>query len=90
MVYINKIQVNNSYRTIEKSIANIPDGSTKRYILILNGGTMYRENVLVSKSKSFVTIRSDDPINPAIIVWNDTAATLGKDSKPLEWMVVAP
>ncbi|NP_001131452.1 Pectinesterase QRT1-like precursor [Zea mays] len=71
------------YRTIGESIANIPDDSTKRYILILSGGTVYREKVLVSKSKPFVTIRSYDPINPAIIVWNDTAATLGKDSKPL-------
>ena len=71
------------YRSIGQSIANIPDGSTKRYILILKGGTVYREKVFLSKSKPFVTIRSDDPINPAVIVWNDTAATPGKDGKPL-------
>lgn len=39
--------------------------------------------MFLSKSKPFVTIRSDDPINPAVIVWNDTAATPGKDGKPL-------
>ncbi|XP_066328898.1 pectinesterase 1-like [Miscanthus floridulus] len=72
-----------SYRSIGQSIANIPDGSTKRYILILKGGTVYREKVFLSKSKPFVTIRSDDPINPAVIIWNDTAATPGKDGKPI-------
>ncbi|RLM61967.1 putative pectinesterase 63 [Panicum miliaceum] len=70
------------YKTISESIANIPDGSTKRYILELKGGTMFREKVFLPKNKPFVTIMSD-PHNPAIIVWNDTATTSGKDGKPL-------
>ncbi|TVU23496.1 hypothetical protein EJB05_25867, partial [Eragrostis curvula] len=72
-----------SYKTIGESVANIPDGSTKRYVLTLMPGVVYREKVLIGKSKPFVTIRSRDPYNPAVIVWNDTAATLGKDGKPL-------
>lgn len=70
------------YKTISESIANIPDGSTKRYILELKGGTVFREKVFLPKNKPFVTIMSD-PHNPAIIVWNDTATTSGKDGKPL-------
>ncbi|GJN05123.1 hypothetical protein PR202_ga22728 [Eleusine coracana subsp. coracana] len=71
------------YNTIGASIANIPDGNTKRYVLTLKAGTVYHEKVFLDKSKPFVTIRSEDPYNPAVIVWSDTAATLGKDGKPL-------
>ncbi|KAK3119349.1 hypothetical protein QOZ80_9BG0718500 [Eleusine coracana subsp. coracana] len=71
------------YKTIGESIANIPDGNTKRYVLTLKAGTVYHEKVFLDKSKPFVTIRSEDPYNPAVIVWNDTAATLGKDGRPL-------
>ncbi|OEL18719.1 putative pectinesterase 63 [Dichanthelium oligosanthes] len=73
---------NGYYKTISESIANIPDDSTKRYVLDLKPGTVFREKVFLKKSKPFVTFKSD-PSNPAIIVWNDTATTLGKDGKPL-------
>lgn len=69
------------YKTIGESIANIPDGSTKRYTLTLKSGKVYREKLFLGKSKPFVTLRSEDPYNPAVIVWNDTAATAGKDGK---------
>ncbi|KAL6851536.1 hypothetical protein ACP4OV_020469 [Aristida adscensionis] len=72
-----------SYKTITEAIANIPDGNTKRYILTLKGGAVFREKVLLQRSKPFVTIRSDDQSNPAVVVWSDTAATPGKDGKPL-------
>ena len=71
------------YLTIGKAIDNIPDGNTERYNIRLLPGTVYREKVFLSKSNPFVTISCDDPYNPAVIVWNDTAATLGKDGKPL-------
>jgi len=70
------------YKTISESIANIPDGSTKRYILQLKGGTVFREKVFLPKNKPFVTLMSD-PNNPATIVWNDTATTPGRDGKLL-------
>ncbi|RCV08999.1 hypothetical protein SETIT_1G371800v2 [Setaria italica] len=72
-----------SYKTISEAIANIPDGSTKRYVLYLKAGAVFREKLFLSRSKPFVTIRSSDPNNPAVIVWNDTATTPGKDGKPL-------
>ncbi|TVU22427.1 hypothetical protein EJB05_32121, partial [Eragrostis curvula] len=69
------------YKTIGEAIANIPDGSTKRYVLTLKPGVVFREKVFLNRSKPFVTIMSGDPRNPATIVWNDTAATPGKDGK---------
>ncbi|TVU28311.1 hypothetical protein EJB05_19824, partial [Eragrostis curvula] len=73
---------NGYYTTISEAIANIPDNNTKRYTLILKAGTVFREKVFLNRSKPFVTLKSD-PTNPATIVWNDTATTLGKDNKPL-------
>ena len=72
------------YRTIGESIANIPDDSTKQYILILSGGTVYREKVLVSKSKPFVTIRSDDPINLPSLCGTTLPPPWGRIASPLE------
>ncbi|VAH94656.1 unnamed protein product [Triticum turgidum subsp. durum] len=43
---------------------------------------MFREKVFIGKGKPFITLKSD-PSNPAIIVWNDTAMTKGKDGKVL-------
>ncbi|KAL6659612.1 hypothetical protein ACP70R_003652 [Stipagrostis hirtigluma subsp. patula] len=71
------------YKTISEAINNIPEGNAKRYVLTVKGGTVFREKILLQKTKPFVTIKSDDPGNPAVIVWNDTATTIGKDGKPL-------
>jgi pectinesterase len=73
-----------NYKTISEAIANIPEGNTKRYVLILQAGAVFREKLFLGRSKPFVTIRSSgDPNNPAVIVWNDTATTPGKDGRPL-------
>uniref|UniRef100_I1R1X4 pectinesterase n=1 Tax=Oryza glaberrima TaxID=4538 RepID=I1R1X4_ORYGL len=72
--------------TIADALAGVPDGGgggePKSYVLSLKPGQVFREKVVVGKGKPFVTLKSD-PANPAVIVWNDTAATLGKDGEPL-------
>ena len=69
--------------SIGEAIAKIPDGNTKRYIISIQPGAVYREKLFLGKNKPFVTLASTSPEAPAIIAWNDTAATLGKDGKPL-------
>uniref|UniRef100_A0A0E0F8B7 pectinesterase n=1 Tax=Oryza meridionalis TaxID=40149 RepID=A0A0E0F8B7_9ORYZ len=72
-------------RTIAAALAGVPDsggGEPKSYVLSLKPGQVFREKVVVGKGKAYVTLKSD-PANPAVIVWNDTAATLGKDGEPL-------
>ncbi|XBI73422.1 hypothetical protein VPH35_067178 [Triticum aestivum] len=49
---------------------------------ISNPGIVFREKVFIGKGKPFITLKSD-PSNPAVIVWNDTAMTKGKDGKVL-------
>lgn len=72
------------YKTIGEAITNIPDGNTKRYVVVLVGGSnVFREKVFIGRSKPFVTLQSNSYLNPAVIAWNDTTATLGKDGKPL-------
>ncbi|AQK49213.1 Pectinesterase 1 [Zea mays] len=56
------------YTTISESIANIPDDNTKCYVLTLKPGVVFREKLLLGRSKPFLTIISEDPMNPAIIV----------------------
>uniref|UniRef100_J3NA10 pectinesterase n=2 Tax=Oryza brachyantha TaxID=4533 RepID=J3NA10_ORYBR len=68
--------------SIADALAAVPNGNTKRYIFSLKPGAVFREKVVVEKGRRFVTFKSD-PANPAVVVWNDTAATLGKDGKPL-------
>ena len=69
------------YKTITAALAAIPDGNTRRVILDLKTG-LYREKVFLNLSKPYVTFKAD-PSNPAIIAWSDTAATVGKDGKPV-------
>ncbi|KAM3292842.1 hypothetical protein ACQJBY_036469 [Aegilops geniculata] len=69
------------YKTITAAIDAIPEGNTGRVILDLKPGE-YREKIFLNLSKPYVTFKSD-PKNPAIIAWSDTAATLGKDGKPV-------
>uniref|UniRef100_A0ACD6ARZ7 Uncharacterized protein n=1 Tax=Avena sativa TaxID=4498 RepID=A0ACD6ARZ7_AVESA len=69
------------YKTINAALAAIPEGNTGRVILDLKPGE-YREKVFLNLSKPFVTFKSD-PMNPAKIVYSDTAATVGKDGKPV-------
>ncbi|CAN6382086.1 unnamed protein product [Urochloa humidicola] len=71
------------YATIAAAIAAIPDGNTRRVILNLRPGAVFREKLFLNLSKPFITLASD-PMNPATVVWNDTAATPGKDGgKPV-------
>uniref|UniRef100_A0A0E0MHV9 pectinesterase n=1 Tax=Oryza punctata TaxID=4537 RepID=A0A0E0MHV9_ORYPU len=71
------------HRTIADALAVVPDvNNTKRYVFSLKPGHVFREKVVVGKSKRYVTFKSD-PANPAVVVWNDTAATPGKDGEPL-------
>ncbi|KAM0923528.1 hypothetical protein ACQ4PT_005470 [Festuca glaucescens] len=69
------------YKTINAALEAIPEGNTRRVILDLKPGE-YREKVFLNLSKPYVTFKSD-PLNPAIIAWSDTAATVGKDGKPV-------
>ncbi|WVZ49451.1 hypothetical protein U9M48_000813 [Paspalum notatum var. saurae] len=71
------------YTNITAAVAAIPEGNTKRVILDLKPG-VYREKLFLNLSKPYITFRSTDPVNnPAVIVWNDTAATNGADGKPV-------
>ncbi|KAL6592145.1 hypothetical protein ACP70R_049597 [Stipagrostis hirtigluma subsp. patula] len=70
------------YTNITAALDDIPDGNDKRVILELKPGE-YREKLFLNSTKPFVTFKSD-PKDPAIIAWNDTAATPGKkDGKPV-------
>jgi len=61
---------------IGEAIAKIPDGNTKRYDISIQAGTVVREKVFLGRSKPlFVTFASSHPKVPAVIAWNDTAAT---------------
>ncbi|CAO2145133.1 unnamed protein product [Urochloa humidicola] len=70
------------YTNITDAIAAIPESNTKRVILNLKPGTVFREKLFINISKPFISFISD-PTNPATISWNDTAATPGKDGKPV-------
>uniref|UniRef100_A0A0E0J562 pectinesterase n=1 Tax=Oryza nivara TaxID=4536 RepID=A0A0E0J562_ORYNI len=71
------------YRTIADALAAVPDANnTRRYVFRLKPGQVFREKVAVGEGKRYVTFESD-PANPAVVVWNNTAATPGKDGKPL-------
>ncbi|CAN6373600.1 unnamed protein product [Urochloa humidicola] len=70
------------YTNITDAFAAIPEGNTKRVILNLKPGTVFHEKLFLNISKPFISFISD-PTNPATIQWNDTAATPGKDGKPV-------
>jgi len=70
------------YATITAALADVPEGNAKRVVLDLKPGAVFREKIFLNLSKPFLTFRSD-PMSPATIVWNDTAATTGKDGKPV-------
>ncbi|KAF8776604.1 hypothetical protein HU200_003327 [Digitaria exilis] len=69
------------FRTITDAVKAVPEGNKKRVILDIRPGT-YKEKVLVPYTKPFVTFLGD-PKNPPVIMWNDTAATRGKDGNPV-------
>ncbi|CAL4982623.1 unnamed protein product [Urochloa decumbens] len=71
-----------SYTSITAAIDAIPEGNTQRVILNLKPGAVFREKLFINVSKPFISFVSD-PMNPATIAWNDTAATPGKDGKPV-------
>uniref|UniRef100_A0A0D9XVD2 Pectinesterase n=1 Tax=Leersia perrieri TaxID=77586 RepID=A0A0D9XVD2_9ORYZ len=70
-----------TFTTITAAIAAVPEGNKKRVVMELTPGVEYREKVFINISKPFVSFVSD-PMKPAVIAWNDTAATNGKDGKP--------
>ncbi|RLN30149.1 putative pectinesterase 53 [Panicum miliaceum] len=69
------------FRTINEAIKAVPEKNKKRVILVIRPGT-YKEKVLVPYTKHFVTFLGD-PKSPPVIMWNDTAATHGKDGQPV-------
>ncbi|RCV39607.1 hypothetical protein SETIT_8G237600v2 [Setaria italica] len=82
VVYVVDPSGGGDYTNITAALADIPDGNTKRVILDLKPGVVFREKLFLNISKPFITFKSD-PMKPATISWNDTAATLGKDGKPV-------
>ncbi|OEL16263.1 Pectinesterase QRT1 [Dichanthelium oligosanthes] len=69
------------FRTITEAIKAVPEKNKKRVILDIRPGT-YKEKVLVPYLKPFITFLGN-PKNPPVIMWNDTAATHGKDGSPV-------
>uniref|UniRef100_A0A0D3HPM4 Uncharacterized protein n=1 Tax=Oryza barthii TaxID=65489 RepID=A0A0D3HPM4_9ORYZ len=51
-------------------------------IVAANATAVHAAKVAVGEGKRYVPFESD-PANPAVVVWNDTAATPGKDGEPL-------
>ncbi|KAK8458291.1 hypothetical protein SEVIR_3G348302v4 [Setaria viridis] len=64
------------FRTINDAIKAVPENNKKRVILDI------REKVLVPYTKHFITFLGD-PKQPPVIMWDDTAATRGKDGLPV-------
>uniref|UniRef100_A0A0E0MI76 Pectinesterase n=1 Tax=Oryza punctata TaxID=4537 RepID=A0A0E0MI76_ORYPU len=75
-------QSDTTFTTITAALEKVPEGNTKRVILDLKPGTEFREKIFVNITKPYITFKSD-PMNPAVIAWNDIAATRGKDGKPV-------
>ncbi|BAF28827.1 putative pectinesterase 63 [Oryza sativa Japonica Group] len=71
-----------TFTTIAAALEKVPEGNTKRVILDLKPGAEFREKLLLNITKPYITFKSD-PANPAVIAWNDMAATRGKDGKPV-------
>ncbi|CAL5093038.1 unnamed protein product [Urochloa decumbens] len=69
------------FRTITDAIKAVPDKNKKRVILDIRPGT-YKEKVVVPYTKHFITFLGN-PKNPPLIMWDDTAATRGKDGAPV-------
>ncbi|KAL6623578.1 hypothetical protein ACP70R_033457 [Stipagrostis hirtigluma subsp. patula] len=70
-----------TFRTITEALKAVPEKNKKRVILDIRPGT-YKEKVLIPYTKPFVTFVGD-PKNPPVIMWDDTAATPGKDGAPV-------
>ncbi|ONM01232.1 putative pectinesterase 48 [Zea mays] len=69
------------FRTINEAVRAVPEGNKRRVILDIRTAT-YREKVLVPYTKPFITFLGN-PKNPPVIMWDDRAATHGKDGKPV-------
>jgi pectin methylesterase-like acyl-CoA thioesterase len=82
VVYVVDPSGGGDYTNITAALDDIPEANTRRVILDLKPGATFREKLFLNISKPFVTFKSD-PTKPATIVWNDTAATPGKDGKPV-------
>ncbi|KAJ0976436.1 hypothetical protein J5N97_018401 [Dioscorea zingiberensis] len=79
--YIVSQDGNGDFKSIREAIDSIPLYNTRRVILDIRPG-MYREKIVIPKSKSFITIVGSSS-DPPIITGNDTAATKGSNGVPL-------
>ncbi|XXG53899.1 hypothetical protein AAC387_Pa03g1916 [Persea americana] len=70
------------YRRIRDAIDSIPEQNTKRVVIEIGPG-LYREKIVILRSKPFVTFLGDVE-NPPTITGNRTAGELGKDGKQLK------
>lgn len=73
---------NGDFLTIKDAVHSIDVNSTRRTVIYIRAG-IYREKVLVPRSKPFVTFIGDDARQP-VITGNDTAAAIGMDGLPMK------
>ncbi|KAK1318283.1 putative pectinesterase 53 [Acorus calamus] len=67
------------YATIREALDSIPNSNTRRVVLLIKPG-VYREKIVIPKSKRFITFLGDRESAP-VITGNDTASTKGPDGK---------
>uniref|UniRef100_A0A0E0FDA9 Pectinesterase n=1 Tax=Oryza meridionalis TaxID=40149 RepID=A0A0E0FDA9_9ORYZ len=75
------------FRTITDAIKAVPEYNKKRVILDIRPGT-YKEKLLIPFTKPFITFVGN-PRSPPTIMWDDRAATPGKDGQPMGTMLSA-
>ncbi|XP_030502343.2 putative pectinesterase 63 [Cannabis sativa] len=63
------------FKTITEAVKSIPSGNTGRVIVWIGGG-VYREHIMVDRSKSFVTFYGDEN-NVPVITFDGTAEKFG-------------
>jgi pectinesterase len=70
------------FLTIKDAVLSIDANSIRKTVIYIRAG-IYKEKVLVPRSKPFVTFMGDDA-RPPVITGNDTAAAIGMDGLPLK------
>uniref|UniRef100_A0A0E0MNM6 Pectinesterase n=1 Tax=Oryza punctata TaxID=4537 RepID=A0A0E0MNM6_ORYPU len=85
--YVVSADGNGKFRTITDAIKAVPEYNKKRVILDIRPGT-YREKLLIPFTKPFITF-AGNPRSPPTIMWDDRAATRGKDGQPIGTMASA-
>ncbi|KAG2402504.1 pectinesterase 53 [Vigna angularis] len=69
------------FKTISEALNSIPPRNTRRVIVSISPG-VYREKVMIPRTKAFVTL-SGNAGNPPTITGNDTASASGRNGTPL-------